>query len=458
MNSTRQHLRQVFFIGWLVGLISLGSACVAVRQPAFVNDGKAKEYFQARIAGATTENSLIAFTDVQTTKNLKRQNIDHARATVWSLWKETNRSIETLPEATLADVAPEPFPVHTWELKEENPMPFYFIRKGEREEGPAPLFLNLHGSGPKAGEFIATLKWSIRYDDRDSYYFIPQIPSEQRYRWWYRPIQYTWERLFRLAMLDERIDPDRLFIIGISEGGYGSQRLGAYYADYLAGVGPMAGGEPLENAPPLNFRHVAFSFQTGENDRMFGRNKYTLEAKERFESLAAKYEGQFKHQIELQPGRGHAIDYTVTTPWLRPFVRTTRPDHISWVHFPMDGRYRKGFYNVGIDRPFPIQEGAPLDRVLFDIQYEDNQIYISAELTNGDLSERQPLEQLAISLFLDEGYVDLDRAVKVFVNGHQVYDGMVDLNVAYLIESCGLFADPSRLFPGKITIRHDRGS
>lgn len=34
------------------------------------------------------------------------------------------------------------------------------------------------------------------------------------------------------------------------------QRLGAFYADYLGGAGPMAGGEPLKNASPLNYRHL----------------------------------------------------------------------------------------------------------------------------------------------------------------------------------------------------------
>lgn len=437
-------------------IAGLSSGCASFGQTQFNKTEQARvaAYFEERIAGATTEISLIPYPLDRQSKKLNIKEINPAREAIWALWKTTNQQMETLPVATMADSASEPFPIHVWELKDENPMPFYFIRKGKADDGPLPLFLNLHGSGPKIHEFSATLNWSRRFEDRDSYYFIPQIPSEERYRWWYRPIQHTWERLFRLAMLDERIDPDRLFIIGISEGGYGSQRLGAYYADYLAGAGPMAGGEPLMNAPPLNYRHVAFSFQTGENDRMFGRNANTRQAQKRFAELAEANDGQFRHQIVLQPGRGHSIDYTPTTPWLRPFKRVTRPAHISWVHFPMHGRYRKSFYNVSVDQPFPIKEGDPLDRVIFDIRYQDNETYITADLANGNLSEQQQLDELAISLFLDEGYVDLTRPVIVFVNGQPVFQGKVDLRMAHLLESCGLFGDPKRLFPGKIAIHY----
>lgn len=90
-----------------------------------------------------------------------------------------------------------------------------------------------------------------RFDDAPSVYFIPQIPNEGGYyRWWQKAKQYAWEKLFRQALVSGHVNPDKLFIFGISEGGYGSQRLASFYADYLAGAGPMAGGEPLKNALP----------------------------------------------------------------------------------------------------------------------------------------------------------------------------------------------------------------
>ena len=98
---------------------------------------------------------------------------------------------------------------------------------------------------------------SGHFQDGPSIYFIPQIPNEgQLYRWWQRSKLHAWEKLLRLALLSDEVDPLRIYFFGISEGGYGSQRLASYYVDYLAGAGPMAGGEPLINAPVENCQHI----------------------------------------------------------------------------------------------------------------------------------------------------------------------------------------------------------
>ena len=66
--------------------------------------------------------------------------------------------------------------------------------------------------------------------------------------------------MLRLAFASGDIDPDRIYITGISEGAYGTQRLASFFADYLAGGGAMAGGEPLKNAPAENLANTPFFF------------------------------------------------------------------------------------------------------------------------------------------------------------------------------------------------------
>lgn len=58
------------------------------------------------------------------------------------------------------------------------------------------------------------------------------------------------------------------------------------------------------------------------------------------------------YNIVIQKGRGHHIDYSMTTPWLKNNKRRTAPDYISWVYIPMHERYRKGLYNIAIEQ-FP---------------------------------------------------------------------------------------------------------
>lgn len=414
-------------------------------------EGDKNTYLRERIKNSNVEEVLVPFSD--SSKSLKLKRVDDAKNAVWNIWKEVNDEFEKLPTASSA--SEEEPALHSWELIDEDPMPFYYIKKeGDINLKHKPLFLNIHGSGPKVMEFPTTLKLSKSYNDAPSIYFIPQIPSERRYRWWFQPIQNAWEKLFRLAMLNDEIDVNRIHIIGISEGGYGSQRLGAYYADYLAGVGPMAGGEPLKNAPPLNYRHVAFSFHTGEHDRMFGRNELTTLAGTVLDSLATVYPGEFIHNVVIQKDKGHAVDYSLTTPWLIDFKRNATPMNISWVHFPMHNRYRKGFYNVAIEESPNIKEEYDYNRVLFDINYnkDNNVVTVDASLMHDEMNAVKEIEDGRIALFLDDRYVNLKKKVKVIYNGKVVFNDKLKLKESNLVESCGLFGDPERLFPAKVII------
>lgn len=410
---------------------------------------KVDAYFAERLRSMDEETHLISFGQKS---EIKLGKVEEGKSFVWERWKSKVLQTDSLPVWSTNLENRDSISIHHWELKKEDPMPFYFVRKSDDENRKHALFLNLHGSGPKNSEFKNTLAWTLRFEDKPSAYFIPQIPNEKRYRWWYKPVQYAWERMFRLAMLSDQIDAHKMYVMGISEGGYGSQRLAAFYADYLAGAGPMAGGEPLKNAPPLNFRNIAFSLETGEHDRGFGRNRLTTIAKEEFQKLATENPGQFINKIQLQPNKGHGIDYTVTSPWLVNYTRNSHPKHISWVLFPMDGRYRKGFYNIILNKPLAIKEGDEYDRLVFDIQFHENTINVKVELMNNEMTETKKVEDLDFSIFLDNDYIDYSKKVKVFVNDKLMFDKKVKTDLSNMIESCAIFGDQDRIFPSKIDI------
>lgn len=197
---------------------------------------------------------------------------------VWKAWKDAN---DDFAEEKLIDVGPLSQGVSgRWTLpsglEPSAVMPYYFGSKGVKPEEGWPLFLYMHGSGDKDGEWATGLTLCREFEDAPSLYFIPQIPNEgEWYRWWQKSKQYAWEKLLRLAFVSGEVNPDRVYFFGISEGGYGSQRLASFYADYLAGAGPMAGGEPLKNAPAENCANIAFSLRTGADDTGFGRNTLT---------------------------------------------------------------------------------------------------------------------------------------------------------------------------------------
>lgn len=425
---------------------------VVMEEPALYAQTHAEEeYFKERIVRAHLENSLIPFDKA---KKLSSRKVEQAKKEVWNNWVQTVQQIDTLPP--LVSYKQEEPTLHSWDMIDEDPMPFYWIEKvDDQVEEKRALFLNLHGSGPKDQELMATLQWSKVYQDKPSVYFIPQIPNEKRYRWWFKAEQYAWEKLFRLAMVHPKIDVNKIYVMGISEGGYGSQRLGAFYGDYLAGAGPMAGGEPLENAPASNYKYVPLSLQTGELDGGFGRNTLTLRAKHVFDSLAnSSNDEEYVHNIALQKGKGHGVDYKVTTPWLINFQRTTRPEHITWVNFPMDGRYRKAFYNITILNSLEVSPDDTMDRVVFDLRFDksDSSVYLSALKTDAHLQDFKELSKGTIALFLDDEYLDLSKKIKVYYKDKLVYKGKPRLDLQNIVESCAVFGDPNRLFPAKVIV------
>ncbi|MDE6482984.1 MAG: hypothetical protein K2L01_04415, partial [Rikenellaceae bacterium] len=249
--------------------------------------------------------------------------IDAKREEVWALWKKANDSYNEDKLGELKALSGNS--TGRWKLPanlEPNAtMPFYWGTKGSEPAEGYPLFLYIHGSGDKDDEWRTGLSICQGFDDAPSAYFIPQIPNEKYYRWWQKAKQFAWEKLLRLAFVSGDINPDRVYFFGISEGGYGSQRLASFYADYLAGAGPMAGGEPLKNAPVENCRNIAFSLRTGANDDGFFRNTLTQYTKDEFDRLESENPGSFVHNIRLLPGMGHSIDYNPTTPWLKTHTR-----------------------------------------------------------------------------------------------------------------------------------------
>lgn len=405
--------------------------------------------------------------DFTVSKGLKKSEVVSYQAFVWELWKEANS--EFVEEKLIdLDVLSEKNNSQ-WNLPEslepKAVMPYYWGTKGtEQPEEGYPLYLYLHGSGSKRSEWMTGLKICNGFDDAPSAYFIPQIPNEgEYYRWWQKAKQFAWEKLLRLAFLTDKIDANRVYFFGISEGGYGSQRLASFYADYLAGAGPMAGGEPLKNAPVENCRNIAFSLRTGDNDSGFYRNTLTSYVAEAFDSIQHIYPEDFKYQVELIPGMGHAIDYKPTTPWLKQFVRNPYPKHVNWENFEMDGRYRKGFYNLYVKEQSTTEQGV---RSYYQMDIVDNTISLKVDETryttimtdpNWGIEMKftrqyTPAEHGKLTVYLCDELVNLSKKVTITVNGKKVFSGKVKTDLKHMVNSCSAFYDPKRIFPAAVEI------
>ncbi len=442
----------------LLGIGMLYSFPLCGKTPRPLPEKQAMQsFFSARLKGEEKKT-------YEEGKALKWSDIAEWQNKVWDAWKLANEGFEE-------DKLPQPGELtkennYAWRLPEalepNATLPFYYGKKDkDGVNGKYPFYMYLHGSGPKASEWETGLALCQRFDDAPSVYFIPQIPNEGKYyRWWQQSKQFAWDRLLRQTLLNDGIDPNRIYMFGISEGAYGSQRMASFYADYLAAAGPMAGGEPLKNAPAENCANIGFSLLTGAKDNMFYRDYLTYFTEQRFDSLRLAHPQHYNYRVNLIPGMGHQINYFQTTPWLKRFVRNPYPKYVSWEDFPMDSLYRSGFYNLAV------QERSDAERTHYEMKIEGNRIVMEVKdveyktvLRDNrmeiDLTFNRiytPARKGKFTIYLNDQLVDLKEKVELVVNGKLVYSGKLKADLRHMVNSCATFYDPTRLYPAGIEV------
>ena len=386
------------------------------------------------------------------------------RQSVWKEWcveLAKQQPVSPLEFAPLADGR-----IVAWNLPDSlEPQAVMNFRSGTKGICPGegwPCYLYLHGSGPRDSEWETGWKLAQRFADAPSAYVIPQIPNEGKwYRWWQRSKLWAWNHLLRMLLARPDVDASRLYIFGISEGAYGSQRLASYYADYFAAAGPMAGGEPLKNAPVENLGNLAFSFLTGSEDVMFYRNVLTQNTAKALDSIASLYPGKYHHRVEIIPGRAHHIDYSPTTPWLSRHRRAAQPQHFLWENFEVDSLKRNAFYNLQVlsetdayrtSYEFKADAGNLITIGVKAVEYTttftdpwwDIDMFFDRIYT--------PAAHGRLRIFLSEELVDLERPVTVMVNGHRLFHGRLKPSREVMLQSARLWGDPLRLFPAAVEV------
>ena len=437
--------------------------CMMVMQSVNVlAQSKGESYLKAHFAACLSRNEVIP---VKKDKQLKLSSIEKYRKQVWQAWKQANEASAEEPLLSLGLLSEAS--VARWTLPDSlEPRAVMPYRYGVKEKGAVrseyPFFIYLHGSGPKVQEWSTGLVLAQRFQDGPSAYFIPQIPNEGKYyRWWHKSKQFAWEKLLRLSLARGDVHPDSIYLFGISEGAYGSQRLASFYADYLAAAGPMAGGEPLKNAPAENCANLPFSLRTGDRDMDFYRNLLTLYTRQAFDSLQRLHPNLYTHRVELIPGRGHAIDYSPTTPWMKQFARQPYPRYFCWEDFDMDGRHRRGFYNLVVN-----QRPDEQARTRYEMTIDGNHVRLTVDNIRYEVLEKEPYWEIELkfrkhltpatsgrfTLYFCEELLDLTKPVTIEVNGKCLFKGKLKPQLRHLVNSCATFYDPRRLYPTAVEL------
>jgi predicted peptidase len=117
-----------------------------------------------------------------------------------------------------------------------------------------PLILFLHGSGERGTNPASVRRVGLpkKLDAEPAFPFLVLSPQCPKDKWW-TDAEVT---VMVMALLDEvcrsySVDPDRVYLTGLSMGGFGVWGLAGQYPDRFAAAAPLCGGGNLFQAPRL---------------------------------------------------------------------------------------------------------------------------------------------------------------------------------------------------------------
>ena len=170
-----------------------------------------------------------------------------------------------------------------------------YLPDGYDEQEAWPLVLFLHGAGERGTNLELVKKHGppkLVGEGKD-FPFILVSPQCKRDRWW-DPVSLT-------ALLDDivaryKVDKDRIYVTGLSMGGFGTWSLAAYTPDRFAAIAPICGGGEVFTTKA--FSHIPVWVFHGGKDSV-------VPLKRSEEMVAALRKHGANVQLTVYPDAGH---------------------------------------------------------------------------------------------------------------------------------------------------------
>jgi hypothetical protein len=354
-------------------------------------------------------------------------------------------------------------------------MPYITLTKGDKPAKGWPLFFQTHGGGNTDDKLPGPHAWAPNSQDwqaqigvvlfmlpKDGYFFIPRMANDHKGRWWSKHNHIAFDKLIRHAILFRDVDPERIYMMGISEGAYGTEALTPFWGDRFAGGCAMAGGAG-GGERFYNLRNTAFRNDTGEHDTMYGRIKLARETHDYLEMLKKDDPQGYDHSLNIQAGKGHGVDYQPGPAWLNSKTRNNRPTKLCWFNYELDGQRRTDFSWLSLAKA-PERDAL----IIAEITRSTNTVEISAKITPPEVKNespvyntntpepvknRIPLTGTSLFVHLDDKLLDLDKEVTIKVNGKEVFKGMVKRHAGFMADDIARHGDPGRIFPARVEVK-----
>lgn len=309
-----------------------------------------------------------------------------------------------------------------------------------------PLVVCLHGFGFTGEEYLE--RWRPRLGE-DYLLACPTYPSGA---WFTRRAEEVVLETIRQAERRYHVDPDRVFLTGMSNGGIGAWLIGTHHAPLFAGLAPMASGLDDVLMPFLaNLRNTPVYIIHGAKDQVMPVDLSRSIARE-LDVLGYPYVYR-EHQREHPMAGGHYFPREELPDLVAWFNRQRREPLPTSLTVVRDGSHFQPFNWVRLDATDPI---AVFSEDLVDKRDERirRRVYarLDASIAGSNRIEVKAEHVQRYSLFLNGQLIDFSKPLTVVTNGGLSFEGTVSPSVETLLRQARLRQDPERLFPVQLTI------
>jgi pimeloyl-ACP methyl ester carboxylesterase len=308
------------------------------------------------------------------------------------------------------------------------------------------LIICLHGAGFSGEAYLE--RWQARLGED----YILACPTYPAGAWFTRRAEEVALATIRHVTRRYHIDPDRIFLTGMSNGGIGAWLIGMHHAPLFAGVVPMASGLDNVLMPFLaNLRNTPVYIIHGAKDQVM---PVALSRSIARELTALGYPHVYReHQGEHPMAGGHYFpreELPALMTWLNGQRRNPLPAKLTVVR---EASRFQAFGWVRLDVTDPI---AAFSDDLVDKRDERiakrEYARLEATIVSANRIEVNTERIQRYSLFLNDRMIDPAKPVTIVTNGKVSFEGTVTASLETLLRQARLRQDPRQVFPIHVAV------
>ena len=398
--------------------------------------------------------AVVPFAEMKTQvfRYLDSTDTDEATRTLQAVLSDPNVTIDQVIRIiqTERDYAPQPTGTIPNERVDVQGRAYHLALSVPLTYQPAKgygLVVCLHGAGFSGEAYLE--RWQARLGED----YVLACPTAPMGAWFTRSAEELVLATIRSVQRRYHIDPDRIFLTGMSNGGIGAWMIGMHDAPLFAGIAPMASGLDNVLMPFLaNLRSTPVYIIHGAKDQVMPVELSRTITKE-LTRLGYPFVYR-EHDREHPMAGGHYFpreELPELVTWLNAQRRNPLPTTVTVVR---DASHFQPFGWVRIDATDPI---AAFSEDL--VGKQDDRIKrreyarLDASIVGPNRIEVQADRVQRYSLFLNEQLIDSSKPLVVLTNGQVSFEGPVTPSLETLLRQARLRQDSRQLFPIHLAIQ-----